>query len=145
MTPMIIDDIDLHIEEAGSIDRAALVPGMYLAWCVNLQLVAPKLEGSNGRDMLRLRYRELSPAAFFTKVAHGRLTDDLLSEQGSAFAALHYAQYRTDNAASLYDAKDDWNTYDSIAPALTKAYYAFAEGGRKSTRPAKHWWQGWRS
>ncbi len=44
MTPMIIDDIDLHIEEAGSIDRAALVPGMYLAWCVNLQLVAPKLE-----------------------------------------------------------------------------------------------------
>ena len=28
-------------------------------------------------------------------------------------------------------AQDDWDTYDSIAPALTKAYYAFAEGGRK--------------
>ncbi len=34
----------------------------------------------------------------------------------------------------LYDAKDDWDTYDSIAPALTKAYYAFAEGGHQSAR-----------
>jgi hypothetical protein len=145
MKPMLIDDIDLHIEAAGSIDRAALVPGMYLAWCVNLQLVAPKLEASFGREALRLRYRELTPAAFFLKVAHGRLTEDLLSEQGSAFAAHHYARYRSDCAAALYDAKDDWGTYDSIAPALTKAYYAFAEGGRKSERPSKHWWQGWRS
>ena len=40
MKTMIIDDIDLHIDAAGSIDRAALVPGMYFAWCVNLQLVA---------------------------------------------------------------------------------------------------------
>ena len=128
---MIIDDIDLHIEEAGSIDRAALVPGMYLAWCVNLQLVAPKVEASFGREVLRLRYRELTPAAFFLKVAHGRLTDDLMSEQGSAFAVHHYGQYRTGTAATLYDAKDDWGTYDSIAPALTKAYYAFAEGGHK--------------
>ncbi len=141
---MLIDDIDLHIEEAGSIDRAALVPGMYLAWCVNLQLVAPKLETSFGRDVLRLKYRELTPAAFFLKVAHGRLTEDLLSEQGSAFAAQHYAQFRNDTAASLYDAKDDWGTYDSIAPALTKAYYAFAEGGHRSARPAKHWWRGFR-
>lgn len=141
---MRIDDIDLHIAEAGSIDRAALVPGMYLAWCVNLQLVAPKLEASFGRDVLRLRYRELTPAAFFLKVAHGRLTDDLLSEQGRSFAAHHYAQFRRDTAATLYDAKDDWGTYDSIAPALTKAYYAFAEGGHRSARPAKHWWQGWR-
>jgi hypothetical protein len=140
---MLIDDIDLHIGEAGSIDRAALVPGMYLAWCVNLQLVAPQLEASFAREVLRLKYRELTPAAFFLKVGHGRLTDDLLSEQGNAFAAHHYAQFRNDAAASLYDAKDDWVTYDSIAPALTKAYYAFAESGHASARSAKHWWQGW--
>ena len=73
-----------------------MVPGMYLAWCVNLQLVAPKLRSAFGREVLRLRYRELTPAAFFLKVdAAAASTDELLSEQGSAFAAHHYAQYRS--------------------------------------------------
>ena len=39
------------------------------------------------REILRLRYRELTPAAFFLKAAHGRLTDDLLSEQGGRVCA----------------------------------------------------------
>ena len=142
---LIIDDIDSHIAEAGSIDRAALVPGMYLAWCVNLQLIAKQFDAAHGREILRLRYRELTPAAFFLKTAHGRLTDDLLSEQGCLFAEHQYAHYRADAAAALYGAKDDWDTYDSIAPALTKAYYAFAEGGHRPAQPGKHWWQKWRS
>ena len=86
-----------------SIDRAAMVPGMYLAWCVNLQLVAPKLEASFGRDMLRLRYRELTPAAFFLKIAGGRLTHELLSEHGSAFRrSITTRSIAAKTAASLY-------------------------------------------
>ena len=137
---LIIDDLDGHAE-AGSIDRAALVPGMYLAWCVNLQLIAAQFDAARGREILRLRYRELTPAAFFIKAAHGRLTDDLLSPQGCLFAEHHYAQYRADAVPALYDAKDDWGTYDSIAPALTKAYYAFAEASHKPARSGRHWWQ----
>jgi hypothetical protein len=141
---LLIDDLDGH-SDAGSIDRAALVPGMYLAWCVNLQLLAKQFDVAHGREILRLRYRELTPAAFFLKAAHGRLTDDLLSQQGAAFAGSHYAQYRTQAAPRLYDAKDDWDTYDSIAPALTKAYYAFTGDGHNPAQPGKHWWQKWRS
>ncbi len=139
---VIIDDLDAHID-AGSIDRAALVPGMYFAWCVNLQLIAAPFEAAHDRDVLRLRYRELTPAAFFLKTTHGRLSGDLLSERGQSFAAAHYGRYRADAARTLYDAKDDWHTYDSVAPALTKAYYAFSEGGH--ARAARHWWQKWRS
>jgi hypothetical protein len=144
VTETTIDDLDAHLAAAGSIDRAALVPGMYLAWCVNLQLVAKAFDARHGRDILRLRYRELTPAAFFLKTAHGRLTDDLLSEQGARFAAHHYAHYRAETAPTLYGAKDDWATYDSIAPALTKAYYAFAETDHRPLQRGKHWWNTWR-
>jgi len=141
---VIIDDLDGHAE-AGSIDRAALVPGMYLGWCVSLQLLSAPFEAAHGREILRMRYRELTPAAFSLKPAHGRLTDDVLSQQGCRFAEQHYADYRASVVPKLYDAKDDWDTYDSIAPALTKAYYAFAEGGHQPAQSGRHWWQKWRS
>ena len=134
----VIDDLD---GAAGSIDRAAMVPGMYLAWCVNLQLVAADFAAAHDRDVLRLRYRELTPAAFFLKATGGRLTDDLLSEHGARFAEYHYAVYRSEHRAMLQMAKDDWDTYDAIAPALTKAYYALGEGAAKRE---KHWWNAWR-
>ena len=140
----IIDDLDAHLAAAGSIDRAALVPGMYFAWCVNLQLISRQFDAAHGREILRLRYRELTPAAFFLKTAHGRLTEADLSEQGALFARQHYPRFRADVSATLYGAKDDWDTYDSISPALTKAYYAFADGGRKPER-TRHWWQRGRS
>src|SRR5690349_14664182 len=99
-----IDDIDAHIAAAGSIDRAALVPGMYLAWCVNLQLISAQFEAAHEREVLRVRYRELSPAAFFLRTTGGHLTADVLSERGCAFAAKHYATYRADTSTSLYGA-----------------------------------------
>ena len=134
----LIDDL----EGAVSIDRAAMVPGMYLAWCVNLQLVSAPFEAAHGREVLRLRYRELTPAAFFLKSTGGRLTQDLLSERGARFAEHQYAVYRSENRALLLAAKDDWDTYDAIAPDLTKAYYAFGDGGEK--KQGKHWWNAWR-
>ena len=134
----LIDDLD----GAPSIDRAAMVPGMYLAWCVNLQLVAAPFEAAHGRDLLRLRYRELTPAAFFLKTTGGRLTQDLLSEHGARFAEYQYAVYRSENRATLLAAKDDWDTYDAIAADLTKAYYAFGDGSEK--KRGGHWWNGWR-
>ena len=139
-----IDDIDAHIGAAGSIDRAAHVPGIYLAWCVNLQLISAQFDNAHEREILRVRYRELSPAAFFLKATGGHLNAEMLSEQGCAFTAHYYATYRAEHAAALYAAKDDWDTYASIAPALTKAYYAFLEGDAKRHRHDKHWWQVWR-
>ena len=55
--------------------------------------------------MLRLRYRELTPAAFFLKTTGGRLTQDLLSEHGARFAEHQYAVYRSENRAMLLGGK----------------------------------------
>ena len=142
---LIIDDINTHMAAAGAIERAALVPGMYLAWCVNLQLVSVEFSREFEREMLRLRYRDLSPGAFFVKATGGRLADDQLSERGRLFAEHFYADYRAETVGWLYDSDDDWDTYDAIAPGLTKAYYAFADDGHKVARPGiRHWWQVWR-
>jgi hypothetical protein len=143
----VIDDIDHHMAVAGAIERAAMVPGMYLAWCVNLQLVSIDFQHEFERDTLRLRYRELTPAAFFIKATGGRLLASQLSERGQLFAAHHYVRYRNESVdggrAPLYGANDDWNSYDAIAPALTKAYYDFADAGHK-VATGRHWWQVWR-
>jgi len=139
-----IDDIDAHMGVAQAIERAALVPGMYLAWCVNLQLVSIDFAEDFERETLQLRYRDLSPGAFFVKTTGGRLTDDQLSERGRLFAEHYYRIYRAHVVPSLYDSKDAWDTYDAIAPTLTKAYYAFADDGHKVAHPGRHWWQVWR-
>jgi hypothetical protein len=140
----VIDDIDTHMSAAGAIERAALVPGMYLAWCVNLQLLAADFAREFERETLRVRYRDLSPGAFFVKATGGCLAETQLSERGRLFAQHYYATYRDAVVPALYDAKDDWDTYDTIAPTLTKAYYAFADGGHKVAQPGRHWWQVWR-
>jgi hypothetical protein len=140
---MIIDDIEAHMGAAGAIERAAMVPGMYFAWCVNLQLVSNAFATEFERETLRLRYRDMSPAAFFLKTTGGRLDAEQLSERGKLFAQQYYATYR-DEHASLYQAQDDWDTYDAIAAGLTKAYYAFADGGHKVAQAGRHWWQVWR-
>jgi hypothetical protein len=149
MNDDIIDDIDHHIGQAGSIERAAIVPGMYLAWCVNLQLVSKAFHDEFERDMLRLRYRDLTPAAFFIRATGGRLTASQLSERGRLFAMHYYSTYCAEaldpaQRAPLYGANDDWNTYDAVAPGLTKAYYDFADAGHKVAGSGKHWWQVWR-
>jgi hypothetical protein len=140
---MIIDDIEAHMGAACSIERAAMVPGMFFAWCVNLQLVSNTFAAEFVRETLRLRYRDMSPASFFLKATGGRIDEEQLSERGRLFAQHYYAAYR-DAHSSLYHAKDDWDTYDTIAADLTKAYYAFADGGHKVAHGGRHWWQVWR-
>jgi hypothetical protein len=144
-----VDDIDEHMAAAGTIERAALVPGMFLAWCVNLQLVSAEFTAAFERDLLRVRYRDMTPGAFFIKVTGGRLDTAVLSQRGRLFAEHYYSTYREQTsggagATALYDANDDWDTYDSIAPELTRAYYAFADAGHKLARTDKQWWQVWR-
>ncbi len=142
----VIDDIDSHMGVAGAIERAALIPGMYLAWCVNLQLVSVHFIQAAEREVLRVRYRDVSPGAFFIKTTGGTFASELLSERGRLFAQHYYATYcaqALENA--LFEAKDDWDTYDSVAPVLTKAYYDFADAGHKVVAHSdKHWWQVWR-
>ena len=69
---MIYDDLDRHIAEAGSIEKAAVPLGMYLAWCVNLQLVGECLHVESERALLRVRYREMRGSDLLVSACGGK-------------------------------------------------------------------------
>jgi hypothetical protein len=151
----VIDSLDRHLEAAGSIERAAVPLGMYLAWCANLHLVSPAFQEHHQDALVRLRYRDLSPAEFLTATGDGSLAGADLSEEGLEFTRDYYAQYLDDFRhtfdGALYSVKDDWSHYDKIAAVLTRRFMK-TKGHRPARREArgerepgrKRWWQVWR-
>lgn len=126
---MVYDDIDRHIEKAGTIERAATPIGMYLAWSVNLSLVSAELLAAAGRDALRLQVREITGAELLIKVCRGRLESSHFSQIGQHFTASHYAEYLADYARifgvaadAIYAVENTWDHYDRIAPVLTRRH-----------------------
>ncbi len=142
---------------AGSLDRAAVPPGMYFAWCANLQLVSGRFQQDHEDALLRLRYRELSPAEFFTATTSGALVLEQLSPSGAAFSRAYYHRYMDDFRATFpgdpYAVRDDWPHYDQIAAVLTRHFMAWKDGGRaRKLHPPGNgerlsqrikWWRRW--
>ncbi len=143
--------------EAGSLAKAAVPPGMYLAWCANLQLISGHFQQAHEDALLRLRYRELSPAEFFTATTTGTLELSQLSPSGGDFSRAYYHRYMADFRSTFsddpYAVRDDWAHYDQIAAVLTRHFMAWKDGGRaKRLYPPSNgerlgkrskWWRRW--
>ena len=140
---MIYDDLDNHIAVAGSIEKAAVPMGMYLAWCVNLQLVGERLHVENERALLRVRYREMRGSDLLVSACGGTLRSEDLNDAGRAFTDRYYASYldefRAVFGSSPYEVEDDWPHYDKIAPVLTERYM------RRGRAKGRSWWEFWQS
>jgi hypothetical protein len=136
---VVYDSVDRHLAAAGSVDRAAIVPGIYLAWCVNLGLESVQLRDTAERALLRVRMRDLTGSELLVSACAGVLAAESLNEAGQRFTERYYVNYSRDFEAalgSLYDAADDWSTYDRIAPILTRSYLG--------PPPRRRWWRFWR-
>jgi hypothetical protein len=146
----VLDDLDRHMKAAGSLERAAVPLGMYLAWCANLQLISGWFQQEHEIALLRLRYRELTPAEFLTATTDGALEFSQLSPGGQAFSRAYYDGYLDDCRAVFgadpYSIRDDWAHYDQIAPVLTRYFMHWKDGGRKgsvdrSGGRGSNWWR----
>jgi len=140
---MIYDALDHHLAAAGSIERAAVPMGMYLAWCANLQLVSARLAQDAEQLLLRVRFREVTGSELLVAGCAGELHSRWLSEGGQRFTDEYYPRYLGDFAAvfgaDIYAVKDDWDHYDRIAAVLTRHYMHGVNepgGGGK-------WWKFW--
>ena len=149
----VIDDIDRHMADAGSIDRAAGPMGVYLAWCANLDLLSDMLKQRFEDEVVRLRMRDLKPVEFLIRATAGSLRNEHLNEAGLEFTERYYAGYIDDYAAALdievasvYDVEDSWENYDRVAPELTRHLYGdkYRDKYRRGRNRAKHWWQRFR-
>lgn len=139
---MIIDSVDAHLADAGSIDKAALLPGQFLAWCANMQLLAEHFENDFSRVLVRARFREITPSELFIVTCGGELSDRVLTERGQQFARTHYAAFcgviKGELAESLYEVENEWWLYERTSAWLT----ARLLGKAPSSRP---WWQFWKA
>ncbi|MDE0349027.1 MAG: hypothetical protein OXM56_04910 [Gammaproteobacteria bacterium] len=128
----VIDDIGRRVADAGSIERAAVVPGLFVAWCVNLGLISETVARDEARAVVRLKVREIGGAEFLVSACGGVLDDRVLSEVGLDFARGHYAAYREFAEASLpTPVEDTWGNYDRVAPWLTARYMGRARRRRR--------------
>jgi hypothetical protein len=146
---MIYDDLDRHMTVAGSIDRAAVPMGMYLAWAVNLNLISRELTEVAEQAVLRVRYREITGSELLVSGCGGTLDSRWFSEAGASFCERYYSSYLGDYRDTfgddVYQVTDDWPHYDQLAPLLTRRLYGPKPGRRahKSERPGS-WWKFWR-
>jgi hypothetical protein len=141
---VIYDDLDRHLPAAGAIERAVVPMGMYLAWCVNLQLTGSALEEEAGTLLLRVRYREQTGSELLLAACAGVLDGRWLNDAGRRFTDRYYGGYLDDFRSvfgpDVYGVEDDWDHYDRLAPLLTRRY--LGEGG-KTDRGARRWWKFW--
>ena len=128
----VIDDIGRRVAEAGSIERAAAVPGLFVAWCVNLGLISEAVARDQARAVVRLKVREIGGSEFLVAACGGVLDDRVLSPAGIDFARRHYEAFEAFARAELpHPVEDKWSHYDQVAPWLTARYLGGRAGGRR--------------
>ena len=119
--------------------------GMYLAWCVNLQLVSEPLRERADQALLRLRVRELRGSELLLAVCGGVLDSDDLNAAGRQFTQAYYPHYLDDLRSLVggdpYAMTDDWPHYDQVAKMLTARYYKRSPSRSRKGRRA--WWRVW--
>jgi hypothetical protein len=154
-TPAIVDDLSRHVPLAGSIDRAAVPLGMYVAWCANHQLLSTPLQEQAAALILRVRFREVSPSELLVAGCGGCLGYEDLSAEARAFTEAYYGRYLDDFSATFgadpYGVADDWENYDRIARLLTRRLMDFRSGSRRDAakdvrqrQGGRRWWKFWR-
>lgn len=154
-TACVLDDLSRHLPAAGSIDRAAVPLGMYLAWCANHQLLSGELQGQAAALVLRVRFREITGSELLVAGCGGSLAAEHLSVEGRAFSETYYHRYLDDFretfGADPYGVEDDWEHYDRIAPLLTRRLMSFRSvsddgkaAGAAEQRGGRKWWKFWR-
>jgi hypothetical protein len=144
-----IDTLDAHLAEAGSIERAARPLGMYLAWCANLHLLSAGFQQAHESVLVRLRYRDMTPAEFLIASGDGSVRMEDLNEEGRVFSRTYYPHYLDDFRETfegeVYGVKDDWAHYDQIAAVLTR-HFMTLKGHKRQNRErsgVKKWWKVW--
>ena len=134
---LVVDSIDRHLDGGNSIESAAVIPGIFIAWCVNMGLVNPAEFVDVERAVVRLKYREITGGEFLVAALGGEFREEHLSNNGVIFARRWYAPFVEEASVRLGEMPEPkWSTYEQMSPWLTERLL-----GRKSGR--KKWWRFW--
>ena len=139
---MIVDAVAWRMADDCAVDEAAALPGLFLAWCVNMGLHHEALAEREARAVLRLRYREITGGEFLVSACGGSLDDQALSAAGLAFANAHYRDFEQAVAERVAGRLEDrWSHYDRLVPWLMERYMGRPPKVRQRRRIE---WRPWR-
>jgi hypothetical protein len=120
--------------------------GMFLAWCIENDLIAKELEDESTEGIQKVKTREMTGAEFLIQVLDERILDEDLSELGQAFANDYYemktkfgkkfgfylddyvnafgeiAKKRSVSYETLYHVEDSWENYDLLRGLITRRF-----------------------
>ena len=122
----VIDSIDNYLPQVNELDKAAMPPGLLLAWCANLRLLHPSFEEEFAGDLLRLRIQELRGSELLGKCG-GSLRADMLTETGRVFLAPYVAEHFASDLATVFGPEylhvpDNWENYAKFAGLVTERF-----------------------
>jgi len=147
---MTYDDLGRHLDAARTFDRAAVPLGIYVAWCANLQLLSREFADAHAGLVVRVRFREITGAELLVAGCAGSLDAAHLNDEGRRFTATYIQEYLDDFRATFggdpYDVRDDWDSYDRIAPVLTRKLMNLRHGEADRSTPVlcstdQRWWR----
>ena len=109
--------------------------GMFLAWIINNSLESEFHREESADALEAVRARAMTGREFLIDECDEKFWDEDLSDEGNEFAQEYYGvtteggQYFTDyeqilcaGLPSLYHVEDTWESYDKIAPTISKRF-----------------------
>lgn len=145
------DDASWHYEgdypENLPVKNAATHIGMFLAWCINNNLISDEQIEESGSDIGEVKDRTITGAEFLINNCDEKLLNEDLNKMGNKFAAAYYEyakqtkfgkaynNYVNDYSRVLnggseddvYSVEDNWENYDRLSPVIDQRFREWQE------------------
>ncbi len=147
---MKLDDASWHYDADYPMDlptvHAMTHMGLFLAWCIQRQLINDDLLTHSAKEVALIRQRKMTGSQFIMDVCDEKLELEDLNDLGQAFALAYYdndtefaqqhggffADYYDamdcDALESLYHVEDNWDSYAILEPLLDAKLALFKRG-----------------
>ncbi|MEA4854440.1 MAG: hypothetical protein VB082_09235 [Christensenella sp.] len=139
---MAFDQMEWHAETfPDSMDRdcAGTHIGMYLAWLIMNDMIAPELYREYEADFERVKRREMTGRDLLMERLNEGLLEDVMTEEAQEFTADYYdSKYiddyenvlgnSADSEYAVYLHDDSWENYDQVEPMITERFEQWRDG-----------------
>ena len=120
--------------------QAFVHTGLFLGWIIDAGLYREEFADDFAKEIRRFKARKLTGPRVY-RAADGVFADDMLSEEGLAFAQAYfefekgkyikdYEKLLSAKLPSMYHVPDTWETYDALKPQIDKRYAAWQKKSR---------------
>lgn len=139
------DDVSWHYEgeypQGLPIENSATHIGMFLAWCINNDLVSQELVDDNEESIKNVKNKTLTGAEFLINNCDEKFTNDVLNNIGNEFAGDYYNEdtkfakkfdsYLNDYSTlfnkkigrkTIYHIENTWDNYNLVKTIIDKRF-----------------------